>query len=80
MEKWKSSYFRRLIIDFSNLNNTLSVIPSGQRGISFSKHYTDQLELFLNGEYHVQYFAADTVEEFKEEWIESTIHFKVGGS
>ncbi len=70
----------RLIIDFSNLNNTLSVIPSGQRAISFSKHYTDQLELFLNGEYHVQYFTSDSVEKFKEEWIESTIHFKPGGS
>jgi penicillin amidase len=70
----------RLIIDFSDLNNTLSVIPSGQRAISFSNHYTDQLEMFLNGEYHVQYFAADSVEKFKKEWIESSILFKVGGS
>ncbi|GAG34989.1 unnamed protein product, partial [marine sediment metagenome] len=28
----------RLIIDFSNLNNSISVIPSGQRGLSNSEH------------------------------------------
>jgi len=48
----------RLIVDFSNLNNSLSCIPSGQRGLSNSKHYADQLEqLFLQGKYHYQYYA-----------------------
>ena len=65
----------RMIIDFSNLKKSLSVIPSGQRGISNSKHYSDQLEnLFLKGKYHQQYFYDDP-EEFPEEYIESQIHF-----
>ncbi|MCG3227474.1 MAG: penicillin acylase family protein [Candidatus Heimdallarchaeota archaeon] len=68
----------RMIIDFNNLNNSLSIIPSGERGITNSKHYVDQLEMFLRGEYHVQYFSADTVEKFQEKWIESRIYFKSG--
>ena len=65
----------RMIIDFSDLKKSLSVIPSGQRGLSNSKHYSDQLEdLFLKGKYHQQYFYDDP-EEFPEELIESQIHF-----
>lgn len=77
----RSGASERIIIDFSNFNYSLSVIPSGQRGISSSKHYTDQLEqLFLNGEYHKQYYNADTPAKFQA-WtqIESTIIFKSGG-
>ena len=69
----------RMIVDFNNLDNSLSIIPSGQRAVSNSIHYIDQLEIYLRGEYHVQYFSADTVEKFQEKWIESRIYFKVGG-
>ncbi len=68
----------RMIIDFNNLNNSVSIIPSGQRNVSTSKHYVDQLEMYLRGEYHTQYFAADSIEKFQDEWIESTILFKAG--
>ena len=70
----------RMIIDFNDLNKSLSIIPSGQRGISSSEHYVDQLEMYLRGEYHVQYFAAESIEEFREAWIESTIIFEAGGN
>ncbi|MHA1954152.1 MAG: penicillin acylase family protein, partial [Candidatus Heimdallarchaeaceae archaeon] len=70
----------RMIIDFNNLNNSLSIIPSGERGITISSHYIDQLEMYLRGEYHVQYFSSDTVEKFQEKWIESRIYFKSGGN
>ena len=69
----------RLIVDLGNLNNSLSIIPSGQRGVSTSKHYTDQLEMFLKGEYHPQYFLADDLEDFQGIWVESAIYIKVGG-
>jgi penicillin amidase len=68
----------RYIVDFSNLNNTISVIPSGQRAIQSSKHYSDQLtELFLQGEYHVQWFS-NTYSDFPTQAIESQIYFKGG--
>ena len=65
----------RYIVDFSDLNNTLSVIPSGQRAIQSSSHYSDQLtELFLVGEYHVQWFT-NTPTNFPTTAIESEIYF-----
>jgi len=71
----------RMIIDFANFSNSLSVLPSGQRGISTSKHYIDQLEqLFLNGEYHYTHFDLDTPEKIKAGIkVESRIYFRPGG-
>ncbi|MBD3352485.1 MAG: hypothetical protein GF364_13435 [Candidatus Lokiarchaeota archaeon] len=74
---WGAS--ERMIIDFSDLNNSVSVIPSGQRGITSSKHYTDQLHLYLQGKYHTQYFAADNLVSFDTSWIESRLYLLNGG-
>ncbi len=41
----------RRLIDIGNPENSYSVIPSGNSGNFWSKHYDDQLELFLNGKY-----------------------------
>ncbi|NOR28831.1 MAG: penicillin acylase family protein [Lutibacter sp.] len=41
----------RRIIDFSDIENSLSVLPTGQSGNPFSKHYKDQAEMFNNGEF-----------------------------
>ncbi|MHA1489973.1 MAG: penicillin acylase family protein [Promethearchaeota archaeon] len=69
----------RMIVDLSDLNNSISVIPSGERANSNSKHYSDQLEdLFLKGRYHYQYFT-NTVDDFPENVIESRIYFTATG-
>lgn len=41
----------RRIIDFSDIENSLSVLPTGQSGNPMSKHYKDQTELFVNGKF-----------------------------
>ncbi|PWL38740.1 penicillin acylase family protein [Flagellimonas aquimarina] len=41
----------RRIIDFSDVENSISILPTGQSGNPFSKHYKDQAELFVNGEF-----------------------------
>jgi len=65
----------RLIVDLSDMKNSISVIPSGQRGISSSEHYSDQLEeLFLQGKYHQQYFYNES-SDFPTSHIESQILF-----
>jgi penicillin amidase len=67
----------RILVDFGDMNNSISILPSGQRAISSSVHYADQLELFLRGEYHIQYFGAEdpaTLENWTE--IETVIIFK----
>lgn len=41
----------RRIIDFSDIENSLSILPTGQSGNLFSEHYKDQAELYNNGEF-----------------------------
>ncbi len=42
----------RQLVDFCDLNNSLSVITSGQSGHPLSEHYRDQASLWLEGKYH----------------------------
>ena len=41
----------RRIIDFSDIENSISILPTGQSGNPFSKHYNDQSEMYNNGEF-----------------------------
>jgi len=41
----------RQIIDLSELDNSVSILSGGQRGNPFSRHYYDQFELWLRGQY-----------------------------
>lgn len=42
----------RRIVDFSDVrNNSWSILPTGQSGNYFSPHYSDQAEMFVNGEF-----------------------------
>ena len=44
----------RIIIDFADVENSVSVIPTGQSGMFLSKHYNDQAELYNSGKYRKQ--------------------------
>jgi len=39
----------RRIIDFSDIENSVSILPTGQSGNPFSIHYKDQAEMYNNG-------------------------------
>ena len=41
----------RRIIDFSDVENSLSILPTGQSGNPFSPHYEDQADMYLKGEF-----------------------------
>ncbi|UMB60067.1 penicillin acylase family protein [Lutibacter sp. A80] len=41
----------RRIIDFSDIENSISILPTGQSGNPFSKHYKDQAEMYNNGKF-----------------------------
>ena len=41
----------RRIIDFSDIENSMSILPTGQSGNPFSEHYDDQAEMFNKGEF-----------------------------
>ncbi len=41
----------RMIVDFSDVENSMSILPTGQSGNPFSKFYQDQAELYVKGEF-----------------------------
>ncbi|MDF1517669.1 MAG: penicillin acylase family protein, partial [Lutibacter sp.] len=41
----------RRIIDFSDVENSISILPTGQSGNPFSKHYKDQAKMYNKGEF-----------------------------
>jgi len=41
----------RRVIDFSDIENSLSILPTGQSGNPLSDHYKDQAEMFIKGEF-----------------------------
>lgn len=41
----------RRIIDFSDIENSTSILPTGQSGNPFSAHYKDQVEMYNKGEF-----------------------------
>jgi penicillin G amidase len=47
----------RHIFDVADWDNSFTVIPTGNSGIPASRHYCDQTEMYLNGQYHHDYFS-----------------------
>ncbi|ADV50899.1 Acyl-homoserine-lactone acylase [Cellulophaga algicola DSM 14237] len=41
----------RRIIDFSDVENSISILPTGQSGNMLSNHYQDQAKMYVNGEF-----------------------------
>ncbi|NJB70092.1 penicillin amidase [Saonia flava] len=41
----------RRVIDFSDVENSMSILPTGQSGNPFSPHYDDQADMYINGEF-----------------------------
>ncbi len=53
---------QRMLVDLSNLDNSLSVIPTGNSGHPYNEHYDDQMALYLTGQYHPMPFSREAVE------------------
>ena len=56
----------RRIIDFSDVENSISILPTGQSGNPFSKHYQDQAEMYVNGEFRKMMMNKQEIEETAE--------------
>jgi penicillin amidase len=41
----------RIIIDFADVENAVSILPTGKSGNVMSEHYSDQAEMYVNGEF-----------------------------
>lgn len=53
----------RMIVDLSDFDASQSVIPTGQSGHPYHEHYDDQIQLWLDGEYHPMLFSREAVED-----------------
>ncbi len=51
----------RRVIDLSNLDNGLSILPTGQSGLFGSKHYDDQSSLYNSDSYKPFQFYEETI-------------------
>jgi penicillin amidase len=53
----------RRIIDFSDVENSVSILPTGQSGVRSSPHYKDQAELFVKGRFRKMKLNRKEIEE-----------------
>lgn len=56
----------RIIVDLSNRDNTISVLPTGQSGQALDEHYRDQIPLYIGNLYHPN--LADTSKIVTSGW------------
>lgn len=62
----KAGPAKRRVIDFSDLDHSYSVLPTGQSGNVLSPHYDDQAQLFVDGQFRLQMMnKAEIVETAK---------------
>ena len=59
----KSGPAMRILIDFADVENSLSILPTGQSGNPFSDHYIDQAIMFAKGEWRKQRMNKRDIEE-----------------
>ncbi|MDC6364843.1 MULTISPECIES: penicillin acylase family protein [Flavobacteriaceae] len=53
----------RRVIDFSDIENSISILPTGQSGNPFSKHYKDQAEMYVQGKFRKMMMNKEEIEE-----------------
>lgn len=56
----------RQIMDVSDWDKSLGVHPTGQSGHPASRHYDDQMKLWLNGQTHPLYWSREKILEHQE--------------
>ena len=59
----------RRVIDFSDIENSVSILPTGQSGNIFSDHYDDQAEKYLNGEFVKMLMNEEEIKKSKNKLI-----------
>ena len=59
----------RRIIDFSDVENSVAIIPTGQSGNVFSKHYKNQAQKYLEGGFYKMMLNKEEIERSKDKLI-----------
>ncbi|MDA0713958.1 MAG: penicillin acylase family protein [Bacteroidetes bacterium] len=53
----------RRVLDMSNLEESSSILPTGQSGVQMSPHYDDQAEMYIKGTYRPQLMSRRIIEK-----------------
>ena len=64
--KTSSGPSTRRIIDFSDVENSISILPTGQSGNPLSKHYKDQAEMYIQGKFRKMMMNKEEIQKEKE--------------
>ena len=56
----------RRIIDFSNIDHSWGILPSGQSGVVSDKHYDDQAEDYAKGKFRHQWIKKEDIKQHLE--------------
>lgn len=54
----------RILMDFADLENSVSINPTGQSGNFMNPHYGDQAEMYVNGKFRKQMMDSAEIEKF----------------
>jgi penicillin amidase len=60
---------RRKITDFSNVENGITVSPTGLSGNLMSPHYDDQAEMFVEGQFRKMLMNKETIQQGKNKLV-----------
>jgi len=59
----------RRVIDFSDIENSLCIIPTGQSGNRFSPYYKDQAEKYLKGDFIKMELNEEKIKKMKNKLV-----------
>ncbi len=59
----------RRVIDFSDIENGMSISPTGQSGNPFSEHYKDQAQKYVDGEFVPMLLNKEKIQESKNKLV-----------
>ncbi|NPA67246.1 MAG: penicillin acylase family protein [Chlorobi bacterium] len=59
----------RIIIDFADVENSVSIIPTGQSGVFMSKHYSDQALMYNKGIFRKQMMNKNEIMKLKDKLV-----------
>ena len=59
----------RRIIDFADIEHAKVIIPTGQSGNVFSKHYSDQATEYLEGSFRTMKLNKEEIKESKDRLV-----------
>ncbi|RPD99028.1 penicillin acylase family protein [Aureibaculum marinum] len=59
----------RRVIDFSDIENSTTILPTGQSGNVLSPHYKDQAKMYTNGDFVPMLLNEDKIKGFKTKLV-----------